>query len=190
GSTFAGWSGEGCSGTGNCTLSMTQARNVNATFNVQQPPPDPGPAPTPEPTPDPTTDPTPDPTPEPADSEQPPDTTPPVAGIATKPLVMSPRGIVRLGVECGDSPEDCLGVARLRLRFPADASAAALRTVARATFEITAGESKRVKLRLNRKARRLVKRAGRVRVRVVVVVEDEAGNTRTIRQRLRLRAAE
>ena len=34
GSTFAGWSGEGCSGTGTCPVTMNQARNVTATFNV------------------------------------------------------------------------------------------------------------------------------------------------------------
>jgi hypothetical protein len=33
-SFFAGWSGEGCSGTGTCAVSMTQARNVTATFNL------------------------------------------------------------------------------------------------------------------------------------------------------------
>ena len=33
GSTFAGWSGA-CSGTGGCTVSMTQARTVTATFNT------------------------------------------------------------------------------------------------------------------------------------------------------------
>jgi endoglucanase len=33
GSTFAGWTGN-CSGTGNCVLSMTAARNVTATFNT------------------------------------------------------------------------------------------------------------------------------------------------------------
>jgi len=32
GSTFAGWSGA-CSGTGSCTVSMTAARSVTATFN-------------------------------------------------------------------------------------------------------------------------------------------------------------
>ena len=32
GSRFAGWSGEGCSGTGTCTVTMSQARNVSATF--------------------------------------------------------------------------------------------------------------------------------------------------------------
>jgi len=36
GSTFAGWSGA-CSGTGNCTVSMTSARSVTATFTLQTP---------------------------------------------------------------------------------------------------------------------------------------------------------
>jgi hypothetical protein len=34
GSTFAGWS-NGCVGTGTCTVTMNNAVNVNATFNVQ-----------------------------------------------------------------------------------------------------------------------------------------------------------
>jgi len=32
GSTFAGWSGEGCSGAGTCQVTMSQARNVTASF--------------------------------------------------------------------------------------------------------------------------------------------------------------
>lgn len=36
GSTFAGWSGGGCSGTGACTLTMTAATTVTATFTLQQ----------------------------------------------------------------------------------------------------------------------------------------------------------
>jgi hypothetical protein len=32
-SSFGGWSGGGCSGTGNCTVSLTAAANVTATFN-------------------------------------------------------------------------------------------------------------------------------------------------------------
>jgi exo-beta-1,3-glucanase (GH17 family) len=32
--TFTGWSGEGCSGTGTCTVAMTQARNVIASFTA------------------------------------------------------------------------------------------------------------------------------------------------------------
>jgi Ca2+-binding RTX toxin-like protein len=33
-STFAGWSGAGCSGTGQCVVTMDQARSVTATFNA------------------------------------------------------------------------------------------------------------------------------------------------------------
>jgi Domain of unknown function (DUF4214)/Divergent InlB B-repeat domain/Bacterial TSP3 repeat len=34
GSIFVGWSGSGCSGTGGCTLSMSQPRSVTASFNL------------------------------------------------------------------------------------------------------------------------------------------------------------
>ncbi|HBP88578.1 MAG TPA: hypothetical protein DD706_12865, partial [Nitrospiraceae bacterium] len=36
GSTFAGWSGSGCTGTGTCTVSMTAVRAVTATFTAMQ----------------------------------------------------------------------------------------------------------------------------------------------------------
>jgi len=34
GSSFAGWSGAGCSGTGNCQVTMDAAKSVTATFNI------------------------------------------------------------------------------------------------------------------------------------------------------------
>jgi hypothetical protein len=187
GSTFAGWDGAGCSGTGTCSVTMSEARQVTATFGIQAetpgptpPPPDDEPLPTPSPTPSPT--PQPEPGPETADA------TPPVAAIASSRLRMSRRGFVRVRVDCRDSPEDCLGVLRVRLRLPRRGSAAALRTVGRASFKVVAGESKRVRVRLKRRARRVVRRKGRVRVRLVAVVEDAAGNERKLRKRLRLRA--
>jgi hypothetical protein len=39
GSTFAGWSGGGCSGTGACTVTMSAAQTVNAQFNKVGAPP-------------------------------------------------------------------------------------------------------------------------------------------------------
>ena len=39
GSSFGGWSGEGCAGTGSCVVSMTAARSVTATFTANAPPP-------------------------------------------------------------------------------------------------------------------------------------------------------
>jgi len=185
GSTFAGWDGEGCSGTGTCTVTMSQARTVSATFGVQQPAPTTPPPPPPPPPDEDSTTPEPD-----SDVDDPPatgDETPPVAEIASRRLRMNRRGFVRLRIDCRASPEDCLGVVRLRVRRRADAGTAALRTVARAAFEITAGEAKRVRLRLKPGARRRVRRQGRVRVRVVVVVEDAAGNARKLREKLTLR---
>ncbi|HET8821961.1 MAG TPA: trypsin-like serine protease [Thermoleophilaceae bacterium] len=175
GSDFTGWTGAGCSGTGTCTVSMDQAREVTATFGLEAAIPSP---PAAESSLAPTL--TPGAEPETAD------TSAPMAAIASNRLLMSRRGYVRVRIDCSASPEDCLGVVRLRLRFPATA---ALRTVGRATFDITAGDSRRVRLRLTRRARRLVRREGRVRVRVVAVVHDAAGNRRTLRKRLTLRAA-
>jgi hypothetical protein len=51
GSTFAGWEGEGCSGTGTCTVAMDQAREVTATFGLQAATPSSPPANEPSPTP-------------------------------------------------------------------------------------------------------------------------------------------
>ena len=187
GSTFAGWTGA-CSGTGSCLLSMDGDRSVTATFGVQASTPAPPPEDDPDPEPDPEPEPEPDPDPDPDDPPTTSDETPPVAEIASNRLRMSRRGFVRVRIDCGDSPEDCLGVVRIRLRFRADATAAALRTVGRAKFDIAAGDDKRVKLRLKRRARRLVRRKGRVKVRVVAIVEDAAGNSRRLRDKLRLRA--
>lgn len=39
GSTFAGWSGGGCSGTGKCTVTVKAGMTVTATFNANPPPP-------------------------------------------------------------------------------------------------------------------------------------------------------
>lgn len=42
GSTFSGWSGAGCSGTGTCTVNMTAAQTVSAGFTSNTPPPQTG----------------------------------------------------------------------------------------------------------------------------------------------------
>lgn len=57
GSTFTGWTGA-CSGTGPCTVAMSEAKSVGAAFATSSPAPNPAPAPTPTPTPTPTPNPT------------------------------------------------------------------------------------------------------------------------------------
>ncbi|MFZ9668522.1 MAG: InlB B-repeat-containing protein [Solirubrobacterales bacterium] len=41
GSTFTGWSGAGCSGTGTCEVTMSEAKSVDATFTADSPTPPP-----------------------------------------------------------------------------------------------------------------------------------------------------
>ena len=43
GSTFTGWSGAGCSGTGDCQVTVLEATSVTAEFTADPPPPDPTP---------------------------------------------------------------------------------------------------------------------------------------------------
>ena len=112
GSTFAGWEGEGCSGTGTCMVAMDRVREVTATFGLEAA------IPTPPPADEPTLTPSLTPGSEPDTA----DNTPPVAAIASNRLFMSRRGHVRVRIDCSNSPEDCLGVVRLRLRFPTDAA--------------------------------------------------------------------
>jgi len=106
---------------------------------------------------------------------------------------MNRRGVVRLRVVCESAESgECAGVAKLRLRLPRDAGTAArrrIRTVARKRFEVPAGDSKRVKLRVRRKVRRALAGKRRVRARVVIVVRDEDGARHKFRQNVKLRIA-
>ena len=52
GSSFAGWSGGGCSGTAGCLVTITADTTVTATFTANPSPPNPTPTPTPTPTPE------------------------------------------------------------------------------------------------------------------------------------------
>jgi Divergent InlB B-repeat domain len=54
GSSFAGWSGAGCSGTSGCTIAIEANTTVTATFDANPPTPAPAPAPAPSPSPTPT----------------------------------------------------------------------------------------------------------------------------------------
>lgn len=175
GSTFAGWEGEGCPSAGTCTVLMNQARNVTATFFVL-PPSDGGGGGGSTPPPDGSG---------PVDSPTTLDETPPVAAIASTRLRMNDRGFVRVRIDCGDSPEDCLGDVEIWLRLPGDD---ARTRVGHAEFDIAAGDSKRVELRLRRRARRFVRREGEVRAKVVAFVHDAAGNTEKLKQKLPLLA--
>jgi hypothetical protein len=166
GSSFTGWSGA-CTGTGTCEVTMTEARDVRAAFAVVPSgnplTPDPPPGTTPLP-----------------------DTVAPRVTLPRRRLRATRRGYIRLPIVCPSTePEPCKGA--VKLRHPRSAASAALtRTVARASFTISPGATRRVRMRLTRFARRAIARNGRIRVSAIVVVTDEAGNTRRIRVPLKI----
>jgi hypothetical protein len=118
-----------------------------------------------------------------------PDTVAPRVRLPLRRLRATRKGYIRLPIVCPDTePDPCKGTVKLRHRS-STASAAATRTVAKAAFTISPGTKKRVRMRLTRYARRVVARNGRLRVRAIVVLTDDAGNRRKIRLRLTILSA-
>lgn len=140
GSDFAGW-GDGCAGTGACTLSLTRDRRVTATFRPT------------------------------------PDTSAPRLRVTSRKVRVTRRGRARLRLGCEDEPSgSCRG--RLVLRARSAPGERTARIGRRRVARMDHGESRTVKLRLNRRGRRLLRRSPRGRLRAVArtVAFDDAGN--------------
>jgi hypothetical protein len=92
---------------------------------------------------------------------------------------VSRRGLVKLRVSCPRGERLC----RINLRLRRQGA-----TVARKKFRVAGGKTRRVSLRLNRKARRRLLRTGSLRVTAVAAARDLAANGATTRTRIRLLA--
>lgn len=159
GSTFAGWDSAGCSGTGTCTVSMDQAREVTATFGLQATTPSSPSSPTPGLNPSPASG--------PFTSS---DTTAPVLAVSKRRVRLGRDRRLRVRVRCAASePEPCRGTLRLyigRRRIE----------VASKRFEIAPGTTTRVRLRLSRRGARRLRAEGQLRVLAIARARDTAGN--------------
>lgn len=155
GSAFAGWSGD-CAGTGGCQVTMDAAKAVTASFDlIAAGPPSNEPPVTPPAT-----------MPAPGSPSQPDASPGPRIGRAAAARVAPVKGgsaFVRL--RCGGGAL-CRGVAKLlaRVRSRGKARRSARRTrnvvLGRSRFRIPAGQTRVVRIRLNRKGRLLLRRAG------------------------------
>lgn len=135
-------------------------------------------------------------------------TTPPVAPVAaaqtaTPPDVVAPRlalpdarlrlsrtGRVAIRVRCdAGEPEACRGTVSLTVRRTVKGSKTRTRwvAIAKASFVVPAGAQRTVRPRLRTLGRRLLRRTGRLRVRVTAVAQDTAGNRRVERRTITLR---
>jgi VCBS repeat protein/FG-GAP repeat protein len=124
-----------------------------------------------------------------------PDTSGPVMAVAGKTVTMDRGGAVMLPLSCPASETvGCQGTvsldAFLRVRSSAGHSRSALRRVklGRGSFRVGGGKSAAVKLRLSKKTQRLVRKLKKVRVVAVIDARDHAGNARTTKQALVLKA--
>jgi hypothetical protein len=99
-------------------------------------------------------------------------------------------GSIRVRVRCrADEPETCVGVLRLSTwrRFKTSTGLRRIR-LGGAKFRMSPGTTKRVRVRITRRGRRLVRRKGRVRVLANARARDATGNLGTKKVRFLLRA--
>ena len=178
GSAFAGWSGEGCSGTQTCVVTLSQARSVAATFEL---------VPVTAPTPTPTT-----PSPPPPDRVRPrrrhrqvEQLLPPVATAArfatfVRRTLRVRRGRVALTLRC-PAGRTCEGIASLLgKRGKRDVRLGSVR------FRMIAGTSRAVRVTLSRSGKRFL-RGRRSRAVIVQISPRPSGRVARSKATLRLR---
>lgn len=197
-----------------CESVDRSAQTVTTTVTVATPPPPP-PAPdtTPPPaaapagaeTPSPAVD-TPRPTPPPNPHPRAPLTDPPAVEIGRRTATASPSGVVGIGLSCPDgSTGACVGDLVVTMNVPVRAlersrqrvdliRAARRRKVVkiskgRRKFQIAAGESKSVPVRLSRRGRTALGHRNKLVVRAWVSVKDGNGDTITTSRAITVRAA-
>jgi Divergent InlB B-repeat domain len=127
GSTFTGWSGEGCSGTGSCKVLMNEARNVTATFTRDSRPQPQG-----------------------------------VLSVRNPIRVKGRRALLRLSCQGGP----CRGTLRLLAMVKSSSGRARNVSIGSTSINLQAGVSSSQGMRLSRTGTSLLRKAGRLRVRV------------------------
>ncbi len=139
GSTFAGWSGGGCSGTGSCEVTLTADTTVTATFNVSGGGGGDGGGGT-----------TPPPPPPPSEAAG-------VAQVGGSAVVKAGKALLKL--TCKGGP--CKGLVKLFAKLPGSKKSV---LIGKASFSIAAGAKKTVKVKItNGKAKKLFKQGKTLR---------------------------
>jgi CSLREA domain-containing protein len=118
------------------------------------------------------------------------------ARLLTRRLRANRRGVMGLNLSCPAATAGgaCTSVASLYAGTGKLPGAAARRTrraklLGRARFSIPAGQSVTKRLRLSRRGRKAVKKGRVTRARMLLTARDAAGNTRTVRYRVNVRAS-
>ena len=156
------------------------AQGADGTFlTAVAPPADQAPAPAPSPAPSPS----PSPTPAPSSALG------PQVVISAAPVRVTKTGVANIRIGCpATAAQFCQGT--LTLRTAARVNVAALRvlTLGKRTFRINAGARGVVGVKLSRQARRVLRRAKRLRIKAIANVRDANGASRITQRLLSLKA--
>jgi hypothetical protein len=122
------------------------------------------------------------------------DRTGPRMAVVGRTLTLTRSGKVKLSLKCPLAETlGCHGSVTLQTaaKVAAGAEAAARKRLrlGRARFRIRGGGTRTVTVRVNKSGRALIRRKGRLRVRVLVTGIDKTGNERQIAKRMMVRAA-
>lgn len=124
-----------------------------------------------------------------AEVAQPRDVVPPRFSLPARSLRASRDGRVALRIGCtAGEPEPCRGTLSITVRRTVRGRTTRI-TIAKGTFTVPVGAERTVRLRLRATGRRLLRRAGRLRIQITADARDTAGNRRTVRHDVSLRAA-
>ena len=142
GSSFAGWSGAGCSGTGTCVVTMSANTAVTATFNANPV------------------------VPPPTCATNPSLCTPPLPGVATVAGTAPVKGgKALLKISC-PGPGACTGTLKLFAKLKQGAKTKSL-LIGKASFSLAAGASETLKVKIaNAQAKRLLKQGKTLKAKV------------------------
>ena len=124
-----------------------------------------------------------------AEAPVPRDVVAPRFSLPDSSLRVARDGKIAVRVRCAaGEPEVCTGSVSISLRRTVRGRTTRV-TLAAGSFTVAAGAQRTVRVRLRANGRAYLRRTGRLRVRLTADARDTAGNRRTVRRELTLRAA-
>ena len=113
----------------------------------------------------------------------------PVVTISASPVTVTKTGVANIRVGCpSTAAQFCQGTLTLRTATRVNVAARRILTLGRRTFKINAGARGVVGVKLTRQARRVLRRAKRLRIKAIANVRDGNGAARITQRLLSLKA--
>jgi len=113
----------------------------------------------------------------------------PLLAFTAKTLTASSTSNVTLPLGCPADEQECSGNAVLETAKAVNTSAKKKLKLGSKSFKVAGGKTLKLKIKLNRKARALLKKSGKIKARAILTVKDAAGNSKVTKKRVTIKAA-